>query len=76
MRSFIVAAWAHQRHRERKLRRVEAETAEEAVVMMAAARPEPQRTAVYEAWPEGEPATNLRIVFAPPSPQMSLPALA
>ena len=62
MRKFVVAAWERQRHRERELRTVEAETAEHAVVVVAVTRQTADEV-VYEAWPEGEPGTNLRMVL-------------
>jgi hypothetical protein len=62
MRKFVVAAWERQRRRERDLRTVEADTAEHAVVAVAVTRQTADEV-VYEAWPEGEPGSNLRMVL-------------
>jgi hypothetical protein len=44
------------------LRTVEAETAEHAVVAVAVTRQTADEV-VYEAWPEGEPGSNLRMIL-------------
>lgn len=62
MRKFVVAAWERQRHRERELQTVDADTAEHAVVAVAVTRQTADEV-VYEAWPEGEPGCNLRMVL-------------
>jgi hypothetical protein len=61
MRSFVVATWDQGRHRSRDLHEVRAETAENAIQRILAAR---GTHAVYEAWPSQEPESNLRMVFA------------
>jgi hypothetical protein len=63
MRKFVVAAWERRRHRERELSEVEAETAEHAVVAVAVTRELPVDEVVYEAWPDDDPGSNLRMTF-------------
>jgi hypothetical protein len=75
MRKFVVAAWERQRHRERELRTVEAETAEHAVVAVAVTRQTDGHgggEVVYEAWPEGEPGSNMRMILGQPDRQLRL----
>jgi len=62
-RNFVVAAWERGRHRERRLREVEAETAEHAVITVAASGLAEDHEVVYEAWPSDAPASNLRMVL-------------
>lgn len=64
MRNFVVAAWERRRDLERELSVVKAETAEHAIVRLAASRPPADQAGVYEAWPEDEPASSLRLTFA------------
>jgi hypothetical protein len=63
MPNFVVAVWEQRRQRERELRQVEAETAEHAVVTVAADRPGDGAGRVYEAWPLSDPGNNLRMVL-------------
>lgn len=63
MRSFVVASWEQGRQRRRDLRRVEADTAEHAVLKAAASRPSEKQNAVYEAWLSTEPEHNLRMTL-------------
>ena len=72
MRSYVVAAWERQRHRERELHEVTAETAEHAIVAVASSRPIEEQPGVYEAWPAEQPELNLRITYAAPKRQLSL----
>ncbi|MBS1878420.1 MAG: hypothetical protein JST31_02795 [Actinobacteria bacterium] len=44
---------------------IKADTAENAIVRLAASRPEAEQAGVYEAWPVDEPGCNLRLTFAP-----------
>jgi hypothetical protein len=62
-RNFVVAAWVRSRRRERRLRRVEADTAEHAVIAVAASGSVEHQEVVYEAWPAETPASNLRMVL-------------
>lgn len=62
-RNFVVAAWERGRRRERRLRQVEAETAEHAVIAVAASGSTENQEVVYEAWPTETPASNLRMVL-------------
>jgi hypothetical protein len=75
MRKFVVAAWERQRRRERELRTVEAETAEHAVVAVAVTRQvdaqDGSAEIFYEAWPENEPGSNLRMIFGRTDRQLS-----
>ena len=65
MRGFVVAfPVAAGRERGAKFRLVDARSAEEAIGKVAEDRPDDQLPSVIEAWPENEPAHNLRIVFA------------
>jgi hypothetical protein len=66
MRSYVVAAWERQRHRERELHEVTAETAEHAIVAIASSRPLDEQPGIYEAWPAEAPECNLRITYAAP----------
>jgi len=66
MRNYVVAAWERQRHRERELHEVTAETAEHAIVAIASSRPVDQQPGIYEAWPAGAPELNLRITYPAP----------
>jgi hypothetical protein len=72
MRSFVVAAWERQRHRERELHEVTAETAEHAIVAVASSRPLEDQPGVYEAWPAEQPELNLRITYAAPRRRLHL----
>jgi hypothetical protein len=75
MRKFVVAAWERQRRRERELRTVEADTAEHAVVAVAVTRQvgaeNKSGEVFYEAWPENEPGSNLRMIFGRTDGQLS-----
>jgi predicted oxidoreductase len=62
-RNFVVAAWERGRHRERRLRQVEADTAEHAVITVASSGSAENQEVVYEAWPSETPASNLRMVL-------------
>jgi hypothetical protein len=70
-RNFIVAAWEKSRRRQRDLRRVQAESHEEAVAVVAASRILTEEGAVYEAWPAEEPGCILRITLKPRRPRLS-----
>lgn len=72
MRNFVVASWEPERHRERRLHQVEAETAEHAVVVVAATGGSQRHESVYEAWPAERPSNNIRFVFDRPGAQLSL----
>lgn len=72
MRKFVVAAWERRRHRERELRTVDAETAEHAVVAVAVTRTSETSEVIYEAWPEGEPGSNLRMILGRREQQLRL----
>jgi hypothetical protein len=71
MRKFVVAAWERQRRRERELRMVEADTAEHAVVAVAVTR-QTAGEVVYEAWPETEPGSNMRMILGRVDRQLTL----
>jgi hypothetical protein len=43
---------------------IKADTAEHAIVRLAASRPEAEQAGVYEAWPVDEPGCSLRLTFA------------
>lgn len=73
MRNFVVAAWERTRHRERRLSKVEADTAEQAILKVAASGPESPRSIVYEAWPPRDPERNLRMTLEPVSSDARLP---
>ncbi len=64
MRNFVVAAWERRRKPERELSVIKADTAEHAIVRLAASRPEAEQAGVYEAWPVDEPGCSLRLTFA------------
>lgn len=64
MRNFVVAAWERRRTPERELSVIKADTAEHAIVRLAASRPEADQAGVYEAWPVDEPGCSLRLTFA------------
>lgn len=64
MRNFVVAAWERRRKSERELSVVEADTAEHAIVRLAASRPEDEQPGVYEAWPIDDPGSAVRLTFA------------
>ncbi|HEU4599514.1 MAG TPA: hypothetical protein VFS26_07200 [Solirubrobacterales bacterium] len=49
---------------------IEAETAEHAIVAVAAARPPAQQAGIYEAWPVEEPAAMVRFTFEERSEQL------
>lgn len=63
MRNFVVAAWERSRKPRRELHVVEADTAEHAIVKVAADLPEDEQAGTYEAWPRREPRNILRMVF-------------
>lgn len=69
MRNFVVAARERGRTRRRELHRVEADTAEHAVLMVAATRPAGQQGAIYDAWRPGAPEHMLRMTLAEPGEQ-------
>jgi len=71
MRKFVVAAWERQRRRERELRTVEADTAEHAVVAVAVTR-QTEGEVFYEAWPENEPGSNMRMILGRVDRQLRL----
>ncbi len=62
----MVAAWERSRRRERRLRLVEADTAEHAITVVASDREEAEQPGVYEAWPAEDPTANLRMTLARP----------
>jgi hypothetical protein len=64
VRNFVVAAWERRRKPERELSVIKADTAEHAIVRLAASRPEADQAGVYEAWPVDEPASSVRLTFA------------
>ena len=64
MRNFVVAAWERRRKSERELSVIKADTAEHAIVRLAASRPPADQPGVYEAWPEDDPGSALRLTFA------------
>ena len=64
MRNFVVAAWERRRNPERELSVIEADTAEHAIVRLAASRPPAEQAGVYEAWPVDDPGSALRLTFA------------
>lgn len=64
MRNFVVAAWERRRKTERELSVIKADTAEHAIVRLAASRPADEQPGVYEAWPVDDPASSLRLTFA------------
>jgi hypothetical protein len=64
MRDFVVAAWERGRQRRRDLRWVEADTAEHAVLKVAASRPPGRQGVVYEAWRPERPEHNLRLTLS------------
>ena len=65
-----MAAWERSRRRERRLRLVEADTAEHAIGVVASGREEDEQPGVYEAWPAEQPELNLRITYAAPRRQL------
>jgi hypothetical protein len=71
MRKFVVAAWERRRHRERELSEVEAETAEHAVGAVALAH-QGEGEVVYEAWPDDDPGSNLRMILGRGHRQLSV----
>lgn len=64
MRNFVVAAWERRRKSGRELSVVEADTAEHAIVRLAASRPPSEQPGVYEAWPVDDPGSSVRLTFA------------
>ncbi len=64
MRNFVVAAWERRRKTERELSVIKADTAEHAIVRLAASRPPAEQPGVYEAWPVDDPGSSLRLTFA------------
>jgi hypothetical protein len=72
MRNFTVAAWEKGRHRDRELTPVWAQTAEEAIEVVAALRAIRNGGAVYEAWPRNEPSCILRVTLETRRPQLRL----
>jgi hypothetical protein len=64
VRNFVVAAWERRRNQERELSVIKADTAEHAIVRLAASRPPDEQPGVYEAWPEDDPGSALRLTFA------------
>jgi predicted oxidoreductase len=73
-KTFVVAAWERGRRRERRLRQVEADTAEHAVIVVAASGAVENHEVVYEAWPTETPASNLRMVLKPRDGRLSAEA--
>lgn len=71
MRNFVVTAWERQRNPERELSVIKADTAEHAIVRLAASRPPSEQPGVYEAWPVDEPACTVRLTFAQRREQQS-----
>ena len=53
------------------MKTVEADTAEHAVVAVAVTR-QTEGEVVYEAWPEGEPGSNLRMIIGRIDRQLTL----
>lgn len=64
MPNFVVAAWERRRNQERELSVIKADTAEHAIVRLAASRPPDDQPGVYEAWPVDDPGSALRLTFA------------
>jgi len=64
VRNFVVAAWERRRKTERELSVIKADTAEHAIVRLAASRPPAEQAGVYEAWPVDDPGSSLRLTFA------------
>lgn len=64
MRNFVVAAWERRRKTERELSVIKADTAEHAIVRLAASRPPAEQPGVYEAWPVDDPGSSVRLTFA------------
>jgi hypothetical protein len=64
VRNFVVAAWERRRKTERELSVIKADTAEHAIVRLAASRPAHEQPGVYEAWPVDDPASTVRLTFA------------
>jgi hypothetical protein len=64
VRNFVVAAWVRRRDMVRELSVITGDTAEHAIVRLAASRPPDDQAGVYEAWPEDEPDCSLRLTFA------------
>lgn len=64
MRNFVVAAWERRRKPERELSVIKADTAEHAIVRLAASRPPHEQPGVYEAWPVDDPGSTVRLTFA------------
>ena len=64
MRNFVVAAWERRRKPERELSVIKADTAEHAIVRLAASRPPDDQPGVYEAWPVDDPGSTVRLTFA------------
>jgi hypothetical protein len=64
VRNFVVAAWERRRKQERELSVIKADTAEHAIVRLAASRPPHEQAGVYEAWPVDDPGSSLRLTFA------------
>jgi len=64
VRNFVVAAWERRRKPERELSVIKADTAEHAIVRLAASRPPNEQAGVYEAWPVDDPGSSLRLTFA------------
>lgn len=60
MQVFVVAA---REGSQRELHTVEAETAEHAIEQIAAQLPELEQAGTYEAWPQQDPHTILRMDF-------------
>jgi hypothetical protein len=66
MRRFAVTVWKRRRHRERKLRFLDSDTAEQAIATLASSFPEEEQPGVYEAWPVEQPGNNLRVTYERP----------
>lgn len=66
-RQFVVTACQDSRRGE--LRQVEAESHEEAVMLVAASKMLTEGGVVYEAWPAGEPSCILRVTLVPHKPR-------
>ena len=64
-RQFVVAAWEDGRQLQKELQQVEASSHEEAIAAVAASRTPTDAGVVYEAWPQAEPDSVVRITLEP-----------
>lgn len=69
---FAVTNWQRRRHRERKLRFVESDSARQAIAALVSSLPEDEQAGIYEAWPVRRPEDNLRVTYETPPRQLQL----